>query len=173
MTHVHMTAAVVSCLGLGVACSRPDSQENRAAHTDGALPVRVSVTGCLTASGDRFVLTSLLPGDTSEPLARATGRPYPATEVYELEGANQKLRQYVGWQVRVSGEAPPRAIAIVQEHSPVLSASPSTVGTAGQSPSQVDGRERVSTQQQIRFEMTTLRVTSVTAISNLCLGRAR
>jgi len=93
--------------------------------------------------------------------------------VYELEGANQKLRQYVGWQVRVSGEAPPRAIAIVQEHSPVLSASPSTVGTAGQSPSQVDGRERVSTQQQIRFEMTTLRVTSVTAISNLCLGRAR
>lgn len=126
----------------------------------------------MTASGDRFLVTSLAPGEASGQRVRRAGRPYLATEVYELTGPTENLREYVGWQVRVNGEAPPRAITIVQERSPAGPASPAAVGTAGQSPPEGKDRLQVSTEQQTRFEMTQLRVLSVTPIRNVCVGGA-
>jgi hypothetical protein len=141
MKQGRVAAAFVVSLGLPVACGPPEGNASNGGNILRALPAPVSVTGCLTASGDRVLLTALAPGEASEQLGRRKGeRPYPVTEVYELTGANEKLRKYIGWHVRVHGEAPPPAVAIVREHSPAVAASPVAVGTAGQSPPQV--RER-------------------------------
>lgn len=173
MKQGRVAAAFVVALGLTVACGPPEGNASGGGNTLRALPVPVSVTGCLTAAGDRALLTALAPGQASEQLGRRNGaRPYPITEVYELTGANEKWRKYIGWQVQVYGEAPPPAVAIVQERSPAVPASPVAVGTAGESPSQGEGSVQVRTQQQIRFEVTQLRVMSVTPIRDVCADGA-
>src|SRR5690242_10917748 len=72
-------------------------------------PQPVDVRGCLTASGDQFVLTEL---------QDASAAPKPTTETFLLTNAAvQKvdLRRYVGQQVEVAGEADPARVADVRE----------------------------------------------------------
>ena len=97
----------------------------------GSKRVGVSETGCLIASGDRFVLAALEPG----------GR--PSTELYQLIGADDDLRKNVGREVRVTGMAEPAHVAEVREITPSTPA-----GTAGSADSS-------STQPQVRTEVDT------------------
>jgi hypothetical protein len=107
----------------------------------------VTEVGCVTASGDRFVLTSLESGDR------------PATEVYQLVGTNDELRKHVGREVLVTGEAQPAGIAEVRETTP---ATP--VGTSGAT----EGAPQVRTESQVRLETRQLRVLTVTPTGDDC-----
>ena len=84
-------SACLLCVSLSFACGRPSQA------------TAVTEVGCVTATGDRFVLTSLESGEM------------PATELYQLVGTNDELRQHVGREVLVTGEAQPAAVAEVRE----------------------------------------------------------
>src|SRR5688572_16919089 len=107
------------CVSLSVACERPSQA------------VALTEIGCLTASGNSYVLTSLEPGDR------------PATELYQLVGDAAELQEHVGREVLVTGEADPARIAQVRETGP---AAP--VGTAGSSG---DADAKVRTESQVRI----------------------
>jgi hypothetical protein len=109
----------------------------------------MTVTGCLTASADRFVLTAL-------DQKAAT----PTTETYQLKGAQDaELQKYVNREVRVVGEADAAKVADVRD------LPSTTVGTGGTS-------AEVKTQEATRFEVRTLTVSSVTPTGDPCPAAA-
>lgn len=140
-----------------VACG---SAERAANETRSEL----EVTGCLTGSDDRFVLTELDRADTATTIAS------PSTESYRLIGDVSVLRQHVGQQVRVSGMAEAADVAIIRESSPPAPAGPPAVGTGGEEkPAAEPGaRPKVSTEQQTRLETSALQVRSVTPTGTRC-----
>ena len=122
--------------GLSVACS-------------GSKRVGVSETGCLIASGERFILAALETGAQ------------PSTELYQLAGMDDDLRKNVGREVRVTGLAEPASVAEVREISP--STPVATSGSAD------DGTQpQVRTEANTRLETRRLRVQSVTATGKEC-----
>ena len=144
------------CLGL-IGCGRTDrdhaGDRPGSDYLDGARPLPVTETGCLTARGDQFVLTNL---------ERGAGE--ATTETFQLVGNQEQFRPHVGMQVRVTGEAEPPKVAVVQESTPQPeSARPQ--GTSGPDPN-------VSTQAQTRVEVRKLTVATVEGTGASCAAEA-
>jgi hypothetical protein len=195
------------CAALTVACGSNRTAENNnntganapAAATlkDNAKdrPAPVDVQGCLTASGDRFVLTSLQAaegapagqaaanGSHTAPAPNTTANgtaAVPTTETYQLVAtADNDLKQYVGKQVRVTGEADPPKVAEVRELTPAAPANGATqqgsVGTTGNDANRAAGANepKVSTAETTHFEVRKLRVSAVTPSGGDCPAPAR
>ena len=105
----------------------------------------VSVDGCLTASGDRFVLTSL-------------DKESSKTIVYQLVNADDQLRNLVGKQVRVAGEA--RATQSTETRAVTPPAPAATAGKPADA--------KVSTVEDTKLDMRTLTVASATPTGDTC-----
>ena len=151
-------AAFALCAGLA-ACGTRDPDE---------IKSEVEVTGCLTGTDDQFVLTQLDRADTGTTIAS------PATETYKLIGEADTLRPHVGKQVRVSGMAETPDVKIVRESSPSAPVSQPNVGTSGSSTPQPNQdpnageQPRISTEQETRLEISSLRVRTVTPTGSSC-----
>lgn len=134
-------------------------------------PRPVIVEGCLTASGDRFVLTELDRGTQGPRVAAREGeRPAaeeePTTESYRLIGMHDELRPLVGQRVEITGASEPENMVDVRESSPPRDARGGrATGTFGTEP-------RVSTVQTTRLEISDLRVKSVRGTGAAC-GESR
>lgn len=105
----------------------------------------VSVDGCLTASGERFVLTSL-------------DKESSKTVVYQLVNADAQLRNLVGKEVRVTGEAEATQSTETRAVTPAAPAA-----TAGKSTD-----AKVSTVEDTKLDMRKLTVASATATGDTC-----
>jgi hypothetical protein len=116
-------------------------------------PRPIIVEGCLTASGNRFVLTELDRGAPGPKVAEQHGeRPWaeavPTTEAYRLVGMEEQLRPLVGQRIEITGAAEPEDAA----------------ATSGADP-------QVSTLQSTRIEISDLQVRSVNANGEKCQDR--
>lgn len=161
MRHAGLMGAFAMCLGLTIGCGggveRPevDRSEN---DIDVAETTTLSETGCLTASGDRFVLAALETDGGAQ------------TELYQLIGMEDELRQYVGREVNINGMAEPAEVATLREASPAAPAG--TAGTEAQTDSGAQRGTRpeaeVRTEAETRFETRRMRVTSVTPTGAEC-----
>jgi hypothetical protein len=116
----------------------------------------IAVTGCLTGSGDRFVLTSLERENTGTTIAA------PATETYQLIGKDDDLRPLVGKQVSVTGRADTAEVAVIHESVP-----PSRVTGIAGTPGQAEG-PKVSAESETRIEVSKLKVASVRSTGEAC-----
>ena len=152
-------SVVGACLMMTVGCGRG---EERAAleepatvqDRDSTAPARtMTVDGCLTAAGDRFVLTQLDKGVNG---AEAE------TETYRLVGMEAQLRPLVGQHVEVSGTAEAEQVVDIRESSP-------PAATPGEQPRGTSGAEpQVSTVQSTQVAVSDLRVSSVRARGDQC-----
>jgi hypothetical protein len=193
MRRVSVFGVWAACAALTVACGTnqtAENNENTGAKAPAAAefrgnasdrPAPVDVSGCITASGDQYVLTSLenaaaAPGVTRNEngaadrnaASNAGAAAQPTTETYQLVGGNaDDLRKYVGRQVRVTGEADPARVAEVREATPATPA----IGTSGQPQDNANGAAKVTTEEKTRFEMRKLRVSSVTGAGGECPAR--
>ncbi len=170
-----------ACAVVTLACGNnrnAQSTENQGQNTTASSirdeaknrPAPADVRGCLTASGNRFVLTTL--NDTSAPAtgqsAPATANAVPTTETYQLVSTgSENLSKYVGQEVRVTGEADPARVADVRELTPAVPAQHGSVGTSGRSGKDANG-PKVSTEEETHFEYRKLRVSSVTPAGGAC-----
>ena len=151
--------AIALCAGLAAACGNRNPDEMKS---------EIEVTGCLTGTNDQFVLTELDRAETGTTIAS------PATQTYKLIGEADALRAHVGKQVRVSGMAETPEVAIVRESSPPAPAAQPGVGTSGSTAPQATpdsnagDRPKVSTEQQTRLEVSSLRVRTVTPTGGAC-----
>jgi len=137
---------------------------NRTADDDITNPI--TVTGCLTGSGDRFALTELERADAATTIAA------PSTETYQLVGREEELRPHVGHQVTVTGKADTPEVAIVRESSPAAAAPTGTAGPQGAEPSGQGSTPKVSAETETRVEVAKLKVASVRSNTNRA-GRNR
>ena len=182
MKRASIAGVFALCLGLTVACggSKDETEiaerEPDVADRADGRPVAITETGCLTAQGDRFVLTDLESAAGAKPGAAADGSSSPtamaqtATESYQLMGNDDELRPHVGKQVRVSGEADPPKVAEVRETTPPTAASGAT-GTTGQAEPAKPGEPQVATTTETRLEVTQLRVQTIAATGEACAAR--
>jgi ABC-type phosphate transport system substrate-binding protein len=183
MKRASVTGAIALCLGLTVACGGGSNETEIAEREpevtgrgEGGRSTTVTETGCVTAEGDRFVLTALESGAAGDQArqdqggANPTAKAQPTTQSYQLIGNGDELRQLVGQQVRVTGEADPPKVAEVRESSPPTDASGAT-GTAGQAEPAKPGEPRVSATTETRLEVTQLRVQSIMATGEACPAR--
>ena len=180
MTRLMLSCAFTTCAVLAIGCGNgrtAKSNENTGANAPAAdqfrgkasdRPAPVDVSGCLTAAGDRYVLTSLEPvaprgASADRNTASAPGAPaVPTTDTYQLIGGSPAdLHQYVGQQVRVTGEADPAGIAELRESTP-------PVGTSGAQQPPAAGQPKVSTEETTRLELRKLRVSSITGAGGPC-----
>jgi hypothetical protein len=159
MKHVSAVGTCVLCAAIAIGCERgrSDDAELEAQRT-GAGQVEldddpISVTGCLTAEGDRFMLTRL----------EENAAPVATTEIYQLDGDDDELRQHVGKMVQVFGGAPPADVTQLAEQT-----APAPAGTAGQD----DSSAQVSVRETTRFETRELDVISLTATDQSCPSAA-
>ena len=106
----------------------------------------VSVEGCLTASGDRFMLASF-DKDASK------------TVVYQLVNADDQLRNLVGRAVRVTGEAEATQKAETREVTP-----PAPAATSGKPGTDAT----VSTVTDTKLDVHKLTVASVAPTGDTC-----
>jgi hypothetical protein len=184
MKRASVAGVFALCLGLTVACGG-NSNEGEIAEREpevqgegDARPVPTTQTGCLTAQGDRFVLTALQSGAAgtgARPEGEANRTPgtkpatgdHATTESYQLIGNEDELRKHVGQQVRVSGEMDPPKVAEVRESTPPTSGS-QPAGTSGQAEPAKPGEPQVSATTETRLEVTQLRVQSVTPTGERC-----
>lgn len=159
-TRTNLAVAGVLCAGLAMGCGRTaregDNRDPAGNDADITASAPIVETGCLTAAGNRYVLTAL---ETTQDAG------VPQTELYQLIGEGDELRQHVGKAVRVTGEAAPAQVAQVRETSPAQPAE--TRGTAG------DNQPRVQTESQTRIETRQLRVQSVTPTGDDCPASGR
>jgi hypothetical protein len=83
--------------------------------------------------------------------------------VFALKGMEDRLRPYVGRQVRISGEAPEQDLTVVREETPPAPAAPpqSAPAPGGTGPT-------VSTTEATRIRTTELQVRAVTPLEASC-----
>jgi len=145
----------IGAVALTGACSRQDNgQPERKNIVDLAThPVPpgsvapVSVNGCLSASEDRFML-AVLDKDSSK------------TIVYQLVNADDQLRNLVGKQVRITGEAQATQSAETREVTPPAPTA-ATSGKSGEEP-------RVSTVEDTKLDVHKMTVASITPTGDTC-----
>jgi hypothetical protein len=146
---------IVAMCTIVVACGGNRDRDDANAPGDGKTaevrPATVTQMGCLTARGDQFVLTDLERGE-----GEAT------TETFQLIGSDDELRQHVGKQVRVIGEAEASRVAVVQESTPPPATDAKPQGTTG------GADPKVSTQSETRVETRKLTVSSVQPTGASC-----
>jgi hypothetical protein len=154
--------ATASC-GRGPASQAPPPEEQQVIpRTDtrpletrgGARPAPVNVTGCLTAAGDRFVLTQLRESDST-------------TDAYQLVNADDQLRSLVGQQVRIGGEAEAPKVAVVREHEVGVAANGQATGTSGTG----DAEPNIRTQETAKIATRRMSVLSVTPTGDRCAAQ--
>ena len=92
---------------LAASCNRSGLDEstletNAVVGEEQGRPQLITADGCLTASGDRFVLTELQAEEGS-------------AEAYRLVGRDEDLRAHVGKRVQISGEAEPEQIVDIRQ----------------------------------------------------------
>jgi len=132
-----------------------------------ATPTMINVEGCLTSSGDRFVLTKLQQETTgSEKVERgASGTAAhggSTTESYRLVGMDDQLRPLVGQRVRIAGDAQPEQVVDVREQAlPTESGNRQATGTSG-------ARPQVSSVPSTHLAISDLRVNAVTPTGERC-----
>lgn len=142
------------CLSLASACGgrneTEDGEDLKARHglppaseSASGNPQAITATGCLTQAGDRYVLTELR---SAEQGGAAT------TETYQLVNLEDQLRQHVGKQVRVYGQADPPQSAEVRSLEPAATT----------------GQAQVDTESRTRLETRTLRISTVAATGGAC-----
>jgi len=154
MKRVILMSICIGAVALTSACGRRDSAQadkknvlDLATHpVPAGLVAPVSVVGCLSASGDRFVL-SHGDKDSSKTLA------------YQLVNAEDQLRNLVGKEVRVTGEAQPAQSAETRELTPAAPAA-----TSGKP----DTNATVTTVEDTKIEMQKLTVASVAPTGDSC-----
>ena len=144
----------IGAVALSGACSRHDNTQaekknivDLATHPVPPGSVApVSVNGCLSVSGDRFMLASL-DKDSSK------------TTVYQLMNADDQLRNLVGREVRVTGESQQTQSAEIREVTP-----PAPAATSGNSSAQ----PKVSTVEDTKLDVRKMTVASVTPTGDTC-----
>jgi hypothetical protein len=148
---LHGAAVVVAIAAAACGATNRDPNEQQA---------EIEVTGCLTSSGDRFVLTTLERAETGTTAAA------PATESYLLKGNADEFRANVNKEVRVSGMADVPAVAIARQSSPPAPAGPpEAAGTGGQ---QGAANPQVKTEEQTRIEVAELNVREMSVTADRC-----
>jgi hypothetical protein len=169
MRHSAGIGASLACALIAVACGGGTRTADQSTNGNGAAadnpllnsavrPEPITATGCLTASDGRYVVTSL---DDAAAV--------PTTVTYQLNGGDKAaLQNNVNREVRVAGEADPAKIANVRE----LGAP--AVGTSGRETetSSTQPKAEVTTQQAMRFEVRTLKVSSITPTGDPCEAAA-
>lgn len=135
-------------------------------------PTLIVETGCVTASDDRFVLTDLQPTGTTDikPGGTEAEAPRPITEAYLLVGAETALREHVGRQVRVSGEAHPERIVEIRHLQPLVSADRATQARAelDEEAGEKHIETKVGVGYQLRLEIGGMLVRAVEPTGELC-----
>ena len=168
MRHLAGLGASAACALMLVACGGGDraaeqtgQTANANAEADNPLlnsdvrPQTVNASGCLTSANGRYVVTALDEAGT-----------VPTTVTYQLAGGDQAdLQKHVNREVRIAGEADPAQVADVRD---VGTPSVGTTGERSQPPATGAGQPEVKTQQSMRFEVRTVRVSSITATGNEC-----
>ena len=142
----------IGAIALSGACSgrdnsQPDKKNIVDLATHPAAISAVSVDGCLTASGEKFMLASL-DKDASR------------TTVYQLMNADDQLRNFVGKEVRVTGQAEAIQSAETREVTP-----PAAAATPGAS---AETQPKVSTVTDTKLDVHKLTVASVTPTGDSC-----
>jgi hypothetical protein len=158
MSRINVLGALVLGASLGIGCggdrAEVEAEDAKTAEVNIEDTAPLEETGCLTAAGDRFVLAALESGRTTE------------TELYQLVGREEELRQHVGKSVRVTGDAEPAQVAELRESSgavPTTGEPPSAEGQPQQAP-----EAQVQTQAQTRLETRRMRVVTVTPTGDDC-----
>lgn len=131
--------------------------------------ITINEEGCVTASGDEFILTDLHPGERSEELEHLlpeAPRPTPTTEAYLLVGKDEELRPLAGQRVRVAGQVDAEQTAELRSISPMVRTRPAP---SAETPAAPEGTTpRVATEHQIRMEIHRLQVTSISPTGDAC-----
>jgi hypothetical protein len=167
------------CIVVSAACGRQADEtsvleaEPTVYGDENLVPPRLIIAeGCLTAAGDRFVLTELEGGVPGPTVADRSGaRPWaanePTTEIYRLVDMEKRLRPLVGQRVEITGEAEPEQVVDTREISPwVTPLNERPIGTADREP-------HVSAITTTRIEISDLRVRSVRPTGDRCLAARR
>jgi hypothetical protein len=141
MKYACVTGLCVLSLAAAIGCGRSDRE---------TATTRI---GCLTTSGQDFVLTDLERGTSS-------------TEAFRLEGKDDQLRPYIGKQVRITGDAEPANVAVMKESSPA-GTQPEAAGTSGVE------KPAVSTETETRVEVRKLTVASIEPTGQTCAAEVK
>ena len=154
MKRAFLMSIYIGAVALSAGCGRRDAAEadkkdiidlaTRPASAGSIAPVEV--VGCLTASGDRFVVTHV-DKDNSKTVA------------YELAKQEDQLRALIGKEVRVTGEAQPTQKVETHEVTP-----PRPAATSGAA----DAKAQVSTVENTKVDMQKLTVASVSPTGDSC-----
>jgi len=136
-------------------CNRSKQADSTGTAVNGNKLVNPKITmvrGCLTGSGDRFVLTNLenaaspANGGANQPAAE----PVAPTESYRLVGQDDQLKNLVGQRVQVTGDSTPEQVVDMVSATPSNPPAGNAVGTAG-------NEGKVSTASRARIEIHDLR----------------
>ena len=154
MKRTILMSICIGAVALTSACGRRDSSSSDRKNIVDLATERapagsvapVSVDGCLSASGDRFMLASL-------------DKDSQKSVVYQLINADKQLRNMVGKEVRVTGEAQATQSAEAREVTP-----PAPAATGGKSGADAT----VSTVTDTKLDVHKLTVASVTATGDSC-----
>lgn len=154
MKRTILMSICVGAVALSVGCGRRDAsqadQKNILELATQSAPAGtiapVEVVGCLSASGNRFVLSHIDKDDSK-------------TVAYQLVNADDQLTSMVGREVRVTGEAQPAQKADTRAITP-----PQPAATSGQS----EADAKVTTIEETKVEMQKLAVASVSPTGDAC-----
>lgn len=153
MNRTMLMSSCIAAVALSVACSRDAAQADKknivdlATHPAPAGSIApVEVVGCLSAAGNRFVLTHADKDDAK-------------TIAYQLVNADDKLTALVGREVRVTGEAQPTQRAETRAVTP-----PQPAATSGKSATDA----KVTTVEETKVDMQKLSVASVAPTGDNC-----
>ena len=130
------------------ACNKPGEgrlESSARVGDEPGAPRVLSAEGCLTQSGDRFVLTELKAEDAT-------------AEAYRLVGMDDDLRAHVGKRITVAGESEPEQVVDVRQ----------STETPGNQPTGTAGNAQVTTTEQTRIEVHDLRVRTITPSDAPC-----
>ena len=142
MKRASMAGVCAMGLMMAIGCGRSDGE------------TATSRTGCLTTSGESFVLTDLERGDS------------PSTEAFRLEGDENELRPHVGQRVRITGDAEPAKVAVVRESTPPDPNAQPAGTSGGQTPN-------VSTETETQIEVRKLTVASIAPTGQSCAAEVK
>jgi len=154
MKRTILMSICVGAIALSVGCGRRETAKDDkkniidlATHPAPAGTIApVEVIGCLSASGDRFVL-SHIDKDNSKTVA------------YQLVNADDQLRPLVGREVRVTGEAQPTQKAETRAITP-------SQPTATSGKSEPDAK--VTTVEETKLDLQKLTVASASPTGDTC-----
>jgi len=154
MNRTILMSVCIAGVALSVACGRRDTAQadkknilDLATHPVPAGSVApVEVIGCLSSSGNRFVL-SHADKDNSKTVA------------YQLVNADEQLTPLVGKEVRVTGETQPIQQADARTVTP-----PQAAPTSGSS----ESNAKVATVEETKLDMQKLTVASVAPTGDSC-----